>query len=34
MLTELTKYCDDEAVMIDAALSKVHQAGTGAKRGA
>ncbi len=33
LLAELTKYYDDEAVMIDATLSKVHQAGTGAKGG-
>jgi transposase len=34
LLADLTKYYDDEAVMIDARLSKVHQAGTGAKGGA
>jgi transposase len=34
LLADLAKYHDDEAVMIDAGLSKVHQAGTGPKGGA
>jgi transposase len=34
LLADLTKYYDDEAVMIDASLSKEHQAGTGAQGGA
>jgi transposase len=33
LLAELTKHYDDEAIMIDATVIKVNQAGTGAKGG-